>query len=112
MKLGIAKYFLPFFFVFNPVLIARGSLFEILQAFFTCAAGIELVAFSLEGYILGLGEIKSKLYRSGLLVAGILLGFPETVSDIIGVIISASVILIIFACHKLEKNDFSDIEIK
>ena len=83
MRLGVAIYFLPFFFVMNPALILHGSPLEIIHAFFTCAIGITLLAGGIEGYILGIGVIPNKL-KPLFVIAGILLGIPEWRTDVIG----------------------------
>ena len=58
----------------------------------------------MEGYILGIGKLTSKFVRAGLFIAGILLGFPETVSDIIGLITSAVLIISIIAYKNFSKG--------
>jgi len=75
MKLGIATYIVPFFFVMNPALILHGSGGEILYTFITCVLGLGLIASSLEGYLLGIGTIPV-WSRPFLFFAGILLGYP------------------------------------
>jgi TRAP transporter 4TM/12TM fusion protein len=55
VRLGAAMYFVPFFFVLNPALILQGPAWEIAVVVGTAVAGIALIAFALEGYVLGLG---------------------------------------------------------
>ena len=95
MRLGVAKYFLPFFFVLNPALILNGSWPEIFQTFFTCLVGIALIGASLEGYLLFVGKIKI-FTRILFLVGGLLLGHPFTITDIYGLVVMLSGLLIWF----------------
>jgi len=57
VRLGAAMYFVPFFFVLNPALILQGPAAEIVVVVGTAVAGIALIAFALEGYVIGLGTI-------------------------------------------------------
>lgn len=93
MQLGLAKYFLPFFFVFNPALILHGTPLAILHAVSTCAIGIALLGSALEGYLIGVGKIP-RWSRPFLFIAGLALGFPEGRSDIAGVVLA---LIVIFA---------------
>jgi TRAP transporter 4TM/12TM fusion protein len=91
MRLGVAKYFLPFFFVLNPALVMEGSVQEILQVFFTCALGIGLIGSSLERYLIGFGKMPNWA-RPFLFGAGVLLGSPEWRTDIIGLFLGVLII--------------------
>jgi TRAP-type uncharacterized transport system fused permease subunit len=57
MRLGSIMYFVPFFFVLNPALILRGAPWEIVVVVATAALGVWLIASSLGGYLLGLGQM-------------------------------------------------------
>ena len=59
MKLGSVIYFIPFFFVLNPALIGRGSIYDILIVFFSAVIGIILISSSLQGYLIGIGDLKN-----------------------------------------------------
>jgi TRAP transporter 4TM/12TM fusion protein len=99
MRLGIAKYFLPFFFVLDPALIFHGTTVEILQAFSTCALGIALLGSALEGYIVGLGKTP-KWARPFLFASGLLLGFPEGRTDVLGLILGGAIIGIVLLTRR------------
>jgi len=86
MKFGIIIYLLPFFFVLNPALILHGSYIEIIHVTLTSFAGIFMLAGGIQGYLPGKGQIKIPL-RVCSLLSGLLLCFPETKTDIIGVLI-------------------------
>ena len=81
MKLGSIIYFVPFFFVLNPALIGNGTYYEIITVFTSAVIGIILLASSLQGYLIGLGNI-AKLNnfewpaRAMLGISGILMALP------------------------------------
>ncbi|MBI2206222.1 MAG: TRAP transporter large permease subunit [Candidatus Rokubacteria bacterium] len=58
MRMGSVMYFIPFMFVLDPALILRGSLTQIVVATGTAALGVVLVAAGLQGYLLGLGDLR------------------------------------------------------
>lgn len=91
MRLGLVIYFIPFFFVYNPALVLKGSLPEILHVFLSCSLGIFLIAAGIEGYLLGVGKPPGWA-RPLLVTAGLLLGFPEGGTDVLGIILSIIII--------------------
>ena len=93
MRLGMAKYLLPFFFVLNPALILHGEILEIIQSVLTCFVGIALLGSSMEGYLVGVGKVPVWT-RPFFFVAGMALGFPETYSDIGGAVLAAAVLFL------------------
>jgi TRAP transporter 4TM/12TM fusion protein len=80
MRLGSVMYFVPFFFVLNPALILRGSLWEIGVVVATAVAGVALIASALAGYLAGLGVIGGGLgglmVRLLLLAGGLAMALP------------------------------------
>ncbi len=48
-RLGIVSYFVPFMFVYNPVLLMNGPPWQILQAFLTAFLGVAVLAMGIEG---------------------------------------------------------------
>jgi len=80
VRLGSAMYFVPFFFVLNPALILRGTLAEIVIVVATAVAGITLIAAALEGYLVGLGTLRTgpvgALARLFLIGAGMAMALP------------------------------------
>ena len=81
MKLGSVIYFIPFFFVLNPALIGRGSVYDIFTVFFSAVIGIILISSSLQGYLIGIGNLKNSKYfewpiRIMLGLSGILMALP------------------------------------
>ena len=93
MRLGAVIYFLPFFFVLNPVLVLQGATpVSFLIAFGTAAIGILLIAGSLQGYMVGIGPLRSGLIgwltRLPLIVGGALIGWPGAGTSMIGAVLA------------------------
>ncbi len=81
MKLGSVIYFIPFFFVLNPALIGRGSIYDILIVFFSAVIGIILISSSIQGYLIGIGDLKKSKHlewpiRIMFGFSGILMALP------------------------------------
>ena len=57
MRLGAIIYFIPFFFVFNPAMLLQGNFMEGFLVISTALLGVSLVSASLQGYLLGLGDL-------------------------------------------------------
>ncbi len=80
VRLGSTMYFVPFFFVLNPALIMRGSPWEIAVVVGTAIIGIMLIASALEGYLLGVGELRGTapgwFARLLIFAAGIVMAMP------------------------------------
>ncbi len=86
-KLGMIKFFLPFFFVLSPAMILQAPGLESLTVIGTALPGIVLAAASVEGYMWWLGRLHGWV-RLPLFVAGILLFHPDLVTDVAGVLLS------------------------
>ncbi|MDF3370293.1 hypothetical protein HLM49_17580 [Sulfitobacter sp. Ks43] len=88
MRLGSIIYFLPFFFVLNPALILNGEFIEVFPEVLSAVLGTVLIAASLQGFLVFFGSLThglgGPLVRSMLLLAGLLLAYPETTSNIAG----------------------------
>lgn len=81
MRLGSVIYFIPFLFVLNPALIFQGSWNEIAIVIAQALVGITLIAGSMQGYLLGVGDLSaSRLMqwpiRLALIIGGMLLAIP------------------------------------
>ena len=87
MRIGIAKFLLPFFFVLSPAMLLQGSFMETLQVVPTAALGLIFISGALERYFWFIGHI-GMTTRLFLIAAGLLLGIPETKTDLIGIIIA------------------------
>jgi TRAP transporter 4TM/12TM fusion protein len=98
-RLGIVIYFIPFFFVYNPSLILEGPIVESIYLFALCMLGIVLVAGGLEGYLIKVGNI-GWVARPLILLAGLLIAYPEWITTIGGAALAFIVIAIILAKRK------------
>jgi len=102
MRLGIGTYIVPFFFVFNPALIGRGTFWSVLLATSMAFVGIWILTAAFGGYLVGVGnladpdheKLSNYILRPVLFVAGIMIGLPEPITDIIGIIIAALIVLV------------------
>ncbi|MFC2040230.1 TRAP transporter permease [Chloroflexota bacterium] len=104
MRLGIAKYILPFIFVISPALILQGSISEILWVVPTVAIGLAVFGGALEGYMWGLGTLKLQS-RVLLLAVGLTVLMPDFVVKIIGL----GILLAIFILGKMQRGSFAKI---
>lgn len=103
MKLGIVTYFVPFMFVFDPRLLAIGSVGGIIYAFAKTAIAIVLIGCALEGYIIGVeGKLNMPL-RLIAAVIGVVIGLPIALSDVIGLISAAILVAVLFGMKKAGK---------
>ena len=95
MRLGIVIYFVPLFFVFQPAMVLQGNLFPLLYILPTCVAGIALIAGGAEGYLIGVGPVQ-RWARIPLVIAGLLLSFPSVTLTLIGLAVSAAMVMLIW----------------
>ena len=99
-KLAIAAFIVPYIFCINPaMLLIDVTTWSMIQIIITSLVGLFGVAAALEGYIMG--ELNA-LLRIMIAVGGILMMIPGTVSDIVGIVLFALVVVIQFM--KKKKN--------
>lgn len=116
MRLGIVTYIVPFFFVFNPALILRGPILEVMICTSLALLGVVILASALGGYAVGFGTLtigkRKKLanfvLRPALFISGLLLGTPERFTDLLGLMM-AIVIMIFFYFQKKSKRQCNEI---
>lgn len=58
MKIGSIIYFVPFFFVMNPSLVLQGDLHDFAMHALTALLGVALVCCGLQGYLVGVGDLR------------------------------------------------------
>jgi len=93
MRLAIAGYVVPIFFLFNPGLAFIGSPMEIILAILFGVLAIALFAFGLEGYLLRkLGWLERVLFA----IAAITMCIPSWFTRLPGLALVASLLLIQF----------------
>ncbi|MBU2548208.1 MAG: TRAP transporter fused permease subunit [Proteobacteria bacterium] len=83
VKLGFVSLLVPFFFVYNPALVAHGTIFQIVHAMTTAVIGIILLSSGFEGYIFVLQRIGWPV-RIIFMAGGFLMFHPLALTDLIG----------------------------
>lgn len=93
MKLGSVKYFIPFFFVYNPAIVAQGDFGTVVISFITATIGIFLIACGFEGWLVGV-DVRL-FWPERIIVTGIgtLLMFPSLITSLIGLAIIPIIVL-------------------
>lgn len=81
MKIGSIIYFVPFFFLMNPSLVLQGSWPDFAMHFSTALLGVALVCCGLQGYLLGVGDLRrcgvlEWPVRSALMIGGLMFVAP------------------------------------
>jgi len=103
MRLGIVIYIIPFFFVYQPVLILQGgSIPAFLFYFVTCIIGIFFLSGGIEGYTQGIGTLR-KSEQVFLFIAGLLIAAPDVTITFIGFALAFS--LYIFFWRKRRSTE-------
>jgi TRAP transporter 4TM/12TM fusion protein len=103
MRLGSAKYIVPFFFAINPALIMIGPLWEVLLAVITAIPGAVFLGASIEGWLFFHGRI-SIHQRILTLVTGVLLLYPSWGATVAAVVIFIA-LLISLKMFSLPRNN-------
>jgi TRAP-type uncharacterized transport system fused permease subunit len=84
VRFGIVLYTLPYLFVYNPALIMKGTLVEILYVFVIAGVGVFSLAIGAQGYLLeSIGWWK----RFFFVLASILMFWPSYVLTIAGFVL-------------------------
>lgn len=81
MRLALIAYIVPYFFVYQPILIWQGPIFEILWSFLTALLGCVALGSALMGQMFG---SLNSLFRILLLAGGITLIKPGLYTDLFG----------------------------
>src|SRR5699024_4980759 len=107
MRIGLGGFFIPFIFVYNPVLLLQvdQSILLIITAILTAVLSCYLFSSAFEGYWL----TKLNIVHIILLVAcAILLVYPGVLTDAVGIVVA----LLIFIWNKKALNNEDQILIK
>lgn len=100
-KLAIAAFIIPYMFVFNPALLMiDASFLEIIWVTFTAIVGMIAIGAGMIGYWYRKCNWIERIIIVG---TGLLLIFPETMTDIIGMALFA--ILLVIQLRTKDKND-------
>ncbi len=89
MKLAIAGYLVPFFFLYKPSMALLGSPFEIVVSVVEGVVATILIAMAVEGYF---KRPMDRLERIALLISGLLLFAPGWLTSAAAVVIGAPVL--------------------
>lgn len=90
-RIGSVLYIIPFFLIYNPVLMLQGTLLQIVEAVITSILGIIALAGGIQGYLLRRTNI---IERIALLIAANALIWPGWVTDVIGLLLFVAVLFI------------------
>ena len=101
-KLAIAAFIVPYIFAYSPSLLFENvsGFIQVLQIALTSIIGIFGVAACLNGYLFKKINI---ILRIVILVGGLLLMVPSTVTDLIGIVIVAGVVVLQYLIAKKAK---------
>ena len=91
MKLGLAIYFIPFFFLFEPALLLKGEPLSIAYHILLSTVGIFLLVGGLEGYLWGLGELPLWV-RPAFTLGGLLMAILEGTSSLLAALVVLALI--------------------
>lgn len=102
-KLAIAAFIVPYIFALSPEMLIVGvtNPWKIVQIACTALFGIFGISAGLEGYVV---RHASWVERILLLAAGLMLIIPETITDIVGIVLIAGVIVYQILSEKRKKQ--------
>ena len=91
MRIGITGFIIPYFFLFNPVLLFNGeSVTESLIALVTSSIGVVCLAGGLQGWFVSKSNV---IQRIGLFITAFLMIKPTILTDVIGLSVLAIIII-------------------
>jgi TRAP transporter 4TM/12TM fusion protein len=100
MRLGIAKYLVPFAFALNPALVAQGSLGAILAAFAFAAVGVTFVGAAMEGYV-PRPQLRLPVWSRAILgSAGLLMLAPSTILWFVGLGVGVGLVALLWTTQR------------
>lgn len=97
-KVGFVGFVIPFMFVYNTVLLAQGSFFEIAYTILTSAIGIISMSIGFQGWMY---KKVGMIGRFIALIGGLAMVVPEAKTDIVGFILFG---IILFDQIRYKKN--------
>ncbi len=102
-KLAIAAFIVPYLFAFNPIMLLEGD-FTWLQfagVVVTALLGLFAVAVALNGNLFRRVPV---VLRVVFAAAGLMLMYPETITDLIGIAVIVVLVLVQYLWHKRENG--------
>ena len=98
-KLGFAGFMVPFAFCYNPAMMLHNSgIFEILQVVIMAIIGVAVMSAGFQGFLLWRLHPLERIY---FIVAGLFMFIPETITDIVGLVMT--VLLIVLRAKRWRK---------
>ena len=110
MRLGVALYIIPIFFIFDPSLLFEGNLWAVLQSSLTAFLGIFVIASASQNYMMGIGVLASGnvnkiIVRILLFTGGFIMGFHGWTLDLIGLAVIGIGLLYAMVLKKTAKRE-------
>ena len=98
-KLAIAAFIVPYIFAYSPSMLLENlsGAIEVVQIAATSIIGIFGVAACLNGYLF---KHMPAVFRIVILVGGLLLMVPSTITDLVGVVLVAAIVVMQFLMSK------------
>lgn len=101
-KLAVAAFIIPYMFVFNPAMLMMGaSVPEILWVVFTAIIGMIAIGAGMIGFWYRKCNWIERLFA---LATGMLLIYPETITDIIGLVLFAAMVALQWMTREKEDD--------
>ncbi|HHX77983.1 MAG TPA: TRAP transporter permease, partial [Firmicutes bacterium] len=95
-KIGLAGFIIPYLFIYDPAMLLIGTVPQIILVVVAAVTGITALVGGIQGWFLI--PLRSKLLRIALIVCGLVLIYPSTLTNIVGLGLAA----LIFAMQYLE----------
>jgi TRAP-type uncharacterized transport system fused permease subunit len=98
VRMASPAFIVPFMFVYEPALLTIGEPMTVAWRFAASCVGVTCLAAGLQGYLFGIARLWERAF---LLAAAFCLIKPDVVTDVIGLLLLAIVVLV----HKLRRVD-------
>jgi TRAP-type uncharacterized transport system fused permease subunit len=86
-RLAVVAYIVPFFFVYNPVLLMQGSAIDLVRASVSAILGVTALSGALTGYLF---NRRLQIWEIPIVgIGGALLFYPENLTDLVGLALIA-----------------------
>ncbi len=106
-RLAIVIYFIPFFFVYNPSLIFRGTLSDGIVRLSFALLGSALIAAGVENYLWRVGST-NWIFRLMLIASGLLFAFPTHMTDIYGASLGVITIVLMVIFKRMQAKKIAE----
>lgn len=98
-KIGFAGFVVPFMFVYNTALLGQASILTVLYVSATAVIGVIALSAGFQGFFLRNNSLLDTLL---LMVGGACSAIPETISDIVGIVL---ILIVLFKQLAARKKD-------